>query len=112
MLTAQGVKKVAEALRLQRQKAIVASDSADKVETADPEKKETGGGAELPVMATARKHVFNQRRLLCDVDGRTGLVSVLVRDSAFYRRGEHFEVRINDSGEWEAALHRSRPKFQ
>jgi hypothetical protein len=63
-------------------------------------------------MATAlrSRNLPNRKRLSCTINGHDHVV--LVRDTGFYRQGETFEVRLNDYGEYEAAIHRSQPRFR
>ena len=63
-------------------------------------------------MATAlrSRNLPNRKRLSCLVAGKEH--AVLVRDTGYYRQGESFEVRLNDHGEYEAAIHRSQPRFR
>jgi hypothetical protein len=63
-------------------------------------------------MATAlrSRNLPNRKRLSCTINGQEH--AVLVRDTGYYRQGESFEVRRNDYGEWEAAVHRSQPRFR
>ena len=120
MLTTEGVRKMAEALRLLRTPA--AERLAVEVPDDVPEPPEDapawqpGPAPEVPVedldddvaiYATARRHHFNRRLLGCEIEGKAGMINVAVRDSAFYRAGEKFAVQLNDTGAWEAAHHRT-----
>jgi len=114
VLTRQGVNKVAEMLRQRRQEGAGGVLPAAKVETADAEKKEEGG-APAPAgppraMVLRQQNLPNRRLLRCLVGDKDA--SVVVRDTGYYRQGEMFEVRRNDRGEWEAAVHRTQPKFR
>jgi hypothetical protein len=118
VLTRQGVNKVAEMLRQRRQQAQQPPAEPESVPVAEPEKKEEwrpGEGiaaAVGPIMATAirSRNLPNRKRLSCTINGHDHVV--LVRDTGHYRQGESFEVRLNDHGEWEAAVHRSQPRFR
>lgn len=120
MLSPEGIRKMAEALRLRRTAPaeLVAVEAADNV----PEPPEDaplwqpGPAPEVPVeeldddvaiYAIARRHHFNHRLLGCEIEGKAGMINVSVRDSAYYRAGEKFAVQINDTGSWEAAHHRT-----
>jgi len=114
VLTRQGVNKVADMLRQRQQQAQEPPPPPESVSIAAPEKKEEwrpGEGHEGPVMAMAlrARNLPNRKRLSARVNGAD--VLVLVRDTAYYRQGEQFEVRLNEYGEYEAAKHRSQPKF-
>jgi hypothetical protein len=118
VLTRTGVNKVAEMLRQRRQQAQQPPAEPESVPTAEPEKKEEwrpGEGAAAPagpIMATVMRsrNLPNRKRLSCTINGHDHVV--LVRDTGYYRQGEHFEVRLNDYGEYEAAVHRSQPRFR
>jgi hypothetical protein len=118
VLTRTGVNKVAEMLRQRRQQAQQPLPEPDNAPIAEPEKKEEwrpGEGAPAPtgpIMATAlrSRNLPNRKRLSCLVNGQEH--AVLVRDTGYYRQGESFEVRLNDHGEYEAAIHRSQPRFR
>lgn len=114
VLTRQGVNKVADMLRARRQKAQEPVESPDNAEIAPIEKKEEGGALEPsgPIMAMAlrSRNLPNRRRLACLVNGTESFV--LVRDTGYYRQGEQFEVRLNENGDYEAAIHRSQPRFR
>ena len=118
MLTRTGVTKVAEMLRQRRQQAQQQPLEPDNAPIAEPEKKEEWrpgegiGTAPAPTMATAlrSRNLPNRKRLSCTINGQEH--AVLVRDTGYYRQGESFEVRRNDYGEWEAAVHRSQPRFR
>ena len=118
MLTRTGVNKVAEMLRQRRQQAQQAPPEPESIPVAEPEKKEEWrpgegiGTAPAPTMATAlrSRNLPNRKRLSCTINGQEH--AVLVRDTGYYRQGESFEVRINDHGEYEAAIHRSQPRFR
>lgn len=118
MLTRSGVNKVAEMLRQRRQQAQQPLAEPDNAPVAEPEKKEEwrpGEGAAAtsgPIMATAlrSRNLPNRKRLCCIIRGQEH--AVLVRDTGYYRQGESFEVRLNDYGEYEAAIHRSQPRFR
>jgi hypothetical protein len=116
VLTKSGVTKVAAMLRQRRQQAQEEPLPVEAADSLISEKKEEGGGAVAsvagPVMAMAlrSRNLPNRKRLSCLVEGREDMV--LVRDTAFYRQGEQFEVRQNDFGEWEAAVHRTQPKYR
>lgn len=123
VLTTAGVKKIAEALRRKREQEPPVEIEAVEVPEPPPEAPEWRPGAppevaveeldpQTKVFATARRHHFNTKLLGCDVEGKAGMVNVRVRDSAHYRNGEKFAVRLNDSGEWEAELHRTAPKYR
>ena len=120
MLTTEGVRKMAEALRLLRTPAAerlvvdVPDDIPEPPE--DAPEWQPGPAPEVPVeeldddvaiVATAQRHHFNRRLLGCEIEGKAGMINVAVRDSAFYRAGEKFAVQINDTGSWEAAHHRT-----
>jgi hypothetical protein len=120
VLTTDGVRKMAEALRLRRPAAVqrlaveVPDDIPEPPE--DAPEWQPGPAAEVPVeeldddiaiYATARRHHFNRRLLGCEIEGKAGMINVAVRDSAFYRAGEKFAVQLNDTGSWEAAHHRT-----
>ena len=120
MLTTEGVRKMAEALRLRRtapaqQLAVAAPDDVPEPPEDAPEW-QPGPAPEVPVeeldddvaiYAIARRHHFNHRLLGCEIEGKVGMINVSVRDSAFYRAGEKFAVQLNDTGCWEAAHHRT-----
>jgi len=118
VLTRQGVNKVAEMLRQRRQQAQQAPPEPESVPVAEAEKKEDwrpGEGTAAPagpIMATAlrSRNLPNRKRLSCTINGHDHVV--LVRDTGFYRQGETFEVRMNDYGEYEAATHRTQPRFR
>jgi len=118
VLTRTGVNKVAEMLRQRRQQAQQAPPEPESIPVAEPEKKEEWrpgegiGTAPAPTMATAlrSRNLPNRKRLSCTINGQEH--AVLVRDTGYYRQGESFEVRINDHGEYEAASHRSQPRFR
>lgn len=118
VLTRTGVNKVAEMLRQRRQQAQQPALEPDNAPIAEPEKKEEwrpGEGIAAPagpIMATAMRsrNLPNRKRLSCTINGQDH--AVLVRDTGYYRQGEQFEVRLNDHGEWEAAVHRSQPRFR
>jgi hypothetical protein len=118
VLTRTGVTKVAEMLRQRRQQAQQQPLEPDNAPIAEPEKKEEWrpgegiGTAPAPTMATAlrSRNLPNRKRLSCTINGQEH--AVLVRDTGYYRQGEQFEVRRNDYGEWEAAVHRSQPRFR
>jgi hypothetical protein len=121
VLTKQGVSRMAEMLRMRRQQAQQPLPEPESVHVAEPEKKEEwrpGEGpapavvASGPVMAMAlrSRNLPNRKRLSCLVNGQEH--PVLVRDTGFYRQGETFEVRLNEYGEYEAAQHRSQPRFR
>jgi hypothetical protein len=101
-------------LRARRQKAQEPVESAEGVEIAPAEKKEEGGAVEPagPIMAiTLRsRNLPNRRRLACLVNGTESFV--LVRDTGYYRQGEQFEVRLNENGDYEAAIHRNQPRYR
>ena len=120
VLTTEGVRKMAEALRLRRtapaERLVV--DIPDDVPEPpeDAPEWQPGPAPEVPVeeldddvaiYATARRHHFNRRLLGCEIEGKAGMINVAVRDSAFYRAGEKFAVQLNDTGSWEAAHHRT-----
>jgi hypothetical protein len=120
VLTTEGVRKMAEALRLRRtapaeQLAVEAADNVPEPPEDAPEWR-PGPAPEVPVEdldddviihATALRHHFNHRLLGCEIEGKAGMINVAVRDSAFYRAGEKFAVQLNDTGCWEAAHHRT-----
>lgn len=118
VLTRTGVTKVAEMLRQRRQQAQQPPVEPDNAPIAEPEKKEEWrpgegiGTAPAPTMATAlrSRNLPNRKRLSCTINGQEH--AVLVRDTGYYRQGEQFEVRRNDYGEYEAAVHRSQPRFR
>ena len=119
VLTKQGVSRMAEMLRMRRQQAQQPLPHSESVPIAEDEKKEDwrpGDGPPPapvgPVMATAlrSRNLPNRKRLACMVHGKE--VIVLVRDTGYYRQGETFEVRENDYGQWEAAVHRTQPRFR
>jgi hypothetical protein len=118
VLTRTGVTKVAEMLRQRRQQAQQPPLEPDNAPIAEPEKKEEWrpgegiGTAPAPTMATAlrSRNLPNRKRLSCTINGQEH--AVLVRDTGYYRQGEQFEVRRNDYGEYEAAVHRSQPRFR
>jgi hypothetical protein len=118
VLTRTGVNKVAEMLRQRRQQVQQPLPDPESVPVAEHEKKEEwrpGEGAPAPsgpVMATAlrSRNLPNRKRLSCLIRGEEH--AVLVRDTGYYRQGESFEVRLNDYGEYEAAIHRSQPRFR
>jgi hypothetical protein len=118
VLTRTGVTKVAEMLRQRRQQAQQPPLEPDNAPIAEPEKKEEWrpgegiGTAPAPTMATAlrSRNLPNRKRLSCTIHGQEH--AVLVRDTGYYRQGEQFEVRRNDYGEYEAAVHRSQPRFR
>lgn len=118
VLTRQGVNKVAELLRHKRLQAQQAVSPPPSVTTADDEKKEdVGAPATNPpadektmAMALRDRNLPNRKQMACMVNGKQ--VSVLVRDTAFYRQGEKFEVRQNEYGHWEAVQHRTQPRFR
>ena len=118
VLTRTGVTKVAEMLRQRRQQAQQQPLEPDNAPIAEPEKKEEWrpgegiGTAPTPTMATAlrSRNLPNRKRLSCTINGQEH--AVLVRDTGYYRQGEQFEVHRNDYGEWEAAVHRSQPRFR
>jgi hypothetical protein len=118
VLTRTGVTKVAEMLRQRRQQAKQQPLEPDNAPIAEPEKKEEWrpgegiGTAPAPTMATAlrSRNLPNRKRLSCTIHGQEH--AVLVRDTGYYRQGEQFEVHRNDYGEWEAAVHRSQPRFR
>jgi hypothetical protein len=118
VLTRTGVTKVAEMLRQRRQQAQQQPLEPDNAPIAEPEKKEEWrpgegiGTAPAPTMATAlrSRNLPNRKRLSCTIHGQEH--AVLVRDTGYYRQGEQFEVHRNDYGEWEAAVHRSQPRFR
>lgn len=125
VLTTAGVKKMAEALRLRRQatqQAIVVEEPPDVPPPPEDAPEWRPGPApevaveeldpEVQVFATASRHYFNPKLLGCFVEGKAGLCNVRVRNSAFYRAGERFAVKLNDTGEWEATVHRIAPKFR
>jgi hypothetical protein len=125
VLTSAGVKRMAEALRLRRQatqQAITVEEPPD-VPTPPEDAPEWRPGPapevaveeldpQITVYATASRHWFNPKLLGCHVEGKAGTVNVRVRNSAFYRAGEKFAVKLNDAGEWEAEVHRLAPKFR
>jgi hypothetical protein len=118
VLTRTGVTKVAEMLRQRRQQAQQQPLEPDNAPIAEPEKKEEwrpGEGivtAPAPTMATAlrSRNLPNRKRLSCTINGQEH--AVLVRDTGYYRQGESFEVHLNDYGQYEAAVHRSQPRFR
>lgn len=136
MLTRAGVNKVAEMLRRrakapEAQEASSSPGNAQNVTTALEEKKEQGGPIEeraeaaRPVRkerrvylsgdrAVARvkmsRNLPNRKLMACEIDGFEEFV--LVRDTAFYRQGEDIDVMFNDLGRWEAAVHRTQPKYR
>jgi len=121
VLTRQGVSKVADMLRQRRQQAQEPPPLPESMPVAEPEKKEEWrpgeGTAAAPApqgpviaMALRARNLPNRKRLSARVNGAD--VLVLVRDTGFYRQGEQFEVRQNEYGEWEAAHHRSQPRFR
>jgi hypothetical protein len=118
VLTRTGVTKVAEMLRQRRQQAQQPPLEPDNAPIAEPKKKEEWrpgegiGTAPAPTMATAlrSRNLPNRKRLSCTINGQEH--AVLVRDTGYYRQGEQFEVHRNDYGEWEAAVHRSQPRFR
>lgn len=124
VLTAAGVKKVAEALRLRRQAqqaAVTIEEPADVPEPPEDAPEWRPGPApevaveelddDIKVYATVRKQYFNRKLLGCEIEGKTGLFNVRVRDKDYYRQGERFAVKINDVGEWEAEIHRIGPRY-
>lgn len=121
MLTRQGVNKVAEMLRAKRQQAQRPLSEPESVPTAEPAKKEEWRPGEGqapapeptgPLMATAlrSRNLPNRKRLSCTINGAEH--PVIVRDTAYYRQGEQFEVRLNDYGQYEASIHRMQPRFR
>jgi hypothetical protein len=124
VLTAAGVKKMAEALRLRRQaqQALVIEEPAEVPEPPeDAPEWRPGPAAEVAVeelddgekvYATVKKQYFNRKLLGCEVEGKTGLHNVRVRDKDYYRNGERFPVKKNDLGEWEAEVHRIGPRYK
>jgi hypothetical protein len=118
VLTRTGVTKVAEMLRQRRQQAQQQPLEPDNAPIAEPEKKEEWrpgegiGTAPAPTMATAlrSRNLPNRKRLSCTINGQEH--AVLVRDTGYYRQGEQFEVHRNDYGQYEAAVHRSQPRFR
>jgi hypothetical protein len=118
VLTRTGVTKVAEMLRQRRQQAQQPPLEPDNAPIAEPEKKEEWrpgegiGTAPAPIMATAlrSRNLPNRKRLSCTINGQEH--AVLVRDTGYYRQGEQFEVHLNDYGQYEAAVHRSQPRFR
>jgi len=105
-------------LRQRRQQAQQAPAEPESVSVAEPEKKEEWrpgegiGTAPAPTMATAlrSRNLPNRKRLSCTINGQEH--AVLVRDTGYYRQGEQFEVNLNDSGQYEAAIHRTQPRFR
>jgi hypothetical protein len=124
VLTAAGVKKMAEALRLRRQsqqQALVIEEPADvPAPPEDAPEWRPGPAPEVPVeeldgdvkvYATVRKQFFNRKLIGCEIEGKTGLHNVRVRDKDYYRNNERFAVKKNDMGEWEAEIHRIGPRY-
>ena len=118
MLTTAGVKKIAEALRRKREQTFETVDVPEPPEEA-PEWR-PGPAAEVPVeeldqdvkvYATVRKQFFNRKLIGCEIEGKTGLHNVRVRDKDYYRNNERFAVKKNDMGEWEAEIHRIGPRY-
>lgn len=105
-------------LRQKREQAQQPPPLPESVTTADAEKKEpVEAPATIPVsagktmaMALRDRNLPNRKQLACLVNGEQ--VPVLVRDTAFYRQGEQFEVLQNEYGNWEAAQHRTQPRFR
>ena len=124
VLTAAGVKKVAEALRLRlqsQQQALVIEEPADVPEAPeDAPEWRPGPAPEVPVeeldqdvkvYATVRRKYDNPRLLGCEIEGKDGLHKVLVRDKDYYRPNERLAVKKNDQGGWEAEIHRIGPRY-
>ena len=124
VLTAAGVKKMAEALRLRRQAqqaAVIIEEPSNVPEPPEDAPEWRPGPApevaveelddDIKVYATVRKQYFNRKLLGCEIEGKTGLFNVRVRDKDYYRQGERFAVKINDVGEWEAEIHRIGPRY-
>ena len=123
MLTAAGVKKIAEALRRKREPEPAAATAGVDVLPAPQDAPEWRPGpppevaveeldSNAKVFATARRHYFNPKLLGCEVEGKAGMVNVRVREASHYRAGEKFAVKINDNGEWEAEQHRKAPRYR
>lgn len=112
---------MAEMLRMRRQQAQQPLPDPESVPIAEDEKKEEWRPGEGPAavvqpsdpvmaMALRSRNLPNRKRLSCLIHGQEH--AVLVRDTGYYRQGENFEVRLNDHGEYEAAIHRSQPRFR
>lgn len=125
VLTAAGVKKMAEALRLRRQAqqtAAIIEEPADVPEPPeDAPEWRPGPAPEVPVeeldddvkvYATVRSRFFNRKLLGCEIEGKPGICNVRVRDKDYYRNNERFAVKKNDVGEWEAEVHRIGPRYR
>jgi len=116
VLTKAGVSKVAAMLRQRRETGGGSSVPVEGVETPEAPPEGGGGAPERDaggcVMATVlrQQNLPNRRMLRCRVGEKE--VPVLVRDTGFYRQGETFGVVFNSVGQWEAALHRSQPRFR
>ena len=119
VLSPEGIRKMAEALRLRRPAA------AERLAVEVPEPPEDapqwqpGPAPEVPVeeldddvaiYATVRRHHFNHRLLGCEIEGKAGMINVAVRESDDYRAGEKFTVHVNEANVWEAVHHRRGPK--
>jgi len=113
-VTLDNVKAVAERLRRGRGGVPDAPEKETGAATPSEMAEAVAGPQGLvdPTMAFSRRHVFNRHLLMCEIPGVPGWQPVAVRDSAFYRVGERFEVKKNDAGRWEAAVHRSAPRYQ
>jgi hypothetical protein len=123
VLTTAGVKKIADALRRKREQETAPTFEPVDVPAPPEEAPEWRPGPapevaveeldrDVTVYATASRHWFNPKLLGCHVEGKAGTVNVRVRNSAFYRAGERFAVKMNDAGEWEAEVHRIAPKYR
>lgn len=119
-MTPEGVRKMAEALRMGRPRPVERPELDNRDDVPDPPEDapewQPGPAPEVPVeeldkdvtiYATARRHHFNHRLLGCEIEGKAGMINVAVRDSAYYRAGEKFAVMLNDVNSWEAAHHRT-----
>lgn len=124
VLTTDGVKKMAEALRLRRQATQERLQVDEPVQVPEPPEDapewRPGPAAEVAieeldenvdVYATVRRQHFNRRMLGCELEGKAGMVNVRVRDGSYYRNGEQFAVHLNSVGEWEATQHRMAPRY-
>lgn len=123
MLTTAGVKKIAEALRRKREQEPPVDIEPVEVPEPPPQAPEWRPGAppevaveeldaDVKVYATVRTRFFNRKLLGCEIEGKTGMHNVRVRDKDYYRNNERFAVKKNDVGEWEAEVHRMGPRYR
>lgn len=115
MLTPAGVSRMAARLRgrlsagPERSQETPAAAEGSASSEARPEGWQSDAGTRR--VTVVRTSFFNRHLIGCRMEGVAGMVNVRVRSADLYRAGELIDVRLNDVGEWEAAVQRVSNKW-